>query len=297
MSRPLGEVRQTAGMRPFRQVDVFSAVPGLGNALAVVHDAEGLDDEAMQAFARWTNLSETTFLLPPTDPAADYRVRIFTTGRELPFAGHPTLGTAHAWLEAGGAPRREDVVVQECGVGLVEVRRDPAHDGRLAFAAPPLIRSGHVDDATVAQVVAASGVHQEDVVGASWVDNGPGWVGLELVSAQAVLAARVDQAHSGGLKWGLVGRWPAPEAHALGKDVEVRAFFDGGDGAWEDPVTGSLNAGLAQWLIGAGRLPSSYVAGQGHVLHRDGRVHVSAEDGEVWVGGDVVTVVEGTVSL
>ena len=282
-------------MRSFRQVDVFSSVPGLGNALAVVHDADGLDDEAMQAFARWTNLSETTFLLPPTDPGADYRVRIFTTSRELPFAGHPTLGTAHAWLEAGGVPARDGVVVQECGVGLVEVRR--GDDGRLAFGAPPLIRSGDVDDATLAQVVAASGIKQEDVVGAAWVDNGPGWVGLELVSAQAVLAARVDQSQSAGLKWGLVGRWPDAEAAALGKDVEVRGFFDGGDGAWEDPVTGSLNAGLAQWLIGAGRLPSSYVAGQGHALHRDGRVHVDAVGDHVWVGGDVVTVVSGHVHL
>ena len=280
-------------MRSFRQVDVFSAVPGRGNALAVVHDADGLDAEAMQAFARWTNLSETTFLLPPTDPAADYRVRIFTTSTELPFAGHPTLGTAHAWLEAGGVPARDDVVVQECAVGLVEVRRGE----RLAFAAPPLVRSGDVDEETVDRLVAASGIRHEDVVGAAWVDNGPGWVALELVSAEAVLAARVDQAHSSGMKWGLVGRWPEAETASLGKDVEVRAFFDGGEGAWEDPVTGSLNAGLAQWLVGAGRLPSSYVAGQGHALHRDGRVHVETVGDRTWVGGDVVTVVSGTVRL
>ena len=280
-------------MRPFHQVDVFSAVPGLGNALAVVHDAEGLDDEAMQAFARWTNLAETTFLLPPTDPAADYRVRIFTTSTELPFAGHPTLGTAHAWLEAGGAPARDGVVVQECGVGLVEVRRGD----RLAFAAPPLLRSGPVDEETLARVLAASRVRPEDVVGAAWVDNGPGWVGVELVSAEAVLAARIDQAHSAGLKWGLVGAWPEHERAALGKDVEVRGFFDGGEGCWEDPVTGSLNAGLAQWLVGAGRLPSSYVAGQGSAVHRDGRVHVTADGTGTWVGGDVVTVVSGSVRL
>jgi PhzF family phenazine biosynthesis protein len=279
-------------MRSFRQVDVFSAVPGLGNALAVVHDAEGLDDEAMQTFARWTNLSETTFLLPPTDPAADYRVRIFTTSTELPFAGHPTLGTAHAWLEAGGVPAREGVVVQECGVGLVEVRRGE----RLAFAAPPLVRSGDVDEETLARVIAASQVSRDDVVGAAWVDNGPGWVALELTSAEAVLAARVDQAHSTDLKWGLVGRWADPAA--AGKDVEVRGFFDGGEGAWEDPVTGSLNAGLAQWLIGSGRLPSSYVAGQGSALHRDGRVHVTAEGPDrIWVGGDVVTVISGQVQI
>jgi predicted PhzF superfamily epimerase YddE/YHI9 len=195
-------------------------------------------------------------------------------------------------------PARDDVVVQECGVGLVEVRRDASQGARLAFGAPPLVRSGDVDDATLAQVVAASGIRREDVVGAAWVDNGPGWVALELVSAQAVLAARVDQSRSGGLKWGLVGRWSDAAAAALGKDVEVRAFFDGGDGAWEDPVSGSLNAGLAQWLIGAGRLPSSYVAGQGHALHRDGRVHVEAASADrIWVGGDVVTVVEGSVRL
>ncbi len=280
-------------MRSFRQVDVFTARPGLGNALAVVHDAGGLDDEAMQTFARWTNLSETAFVLPPTDPAADYRVRIFTTSTELPFAGHPTLGTAHAWLAAGGAPARDGVVVQECGVGLVEVRRGE----RLAFAAPPLVRSGEVGEETLARVVAASGVRREDVLGAAWVDNGPGWVGVELVSAEAVLGARVDPTRSGGMRWGLVGRWPDEDRARLGKDVEVRGFFDGGEGAWEDPVTGSLNAGLAQWLIGAGRLPSSYVAGQGHAVHRDGRVHVSAEGSDIWVGGDVVTVVSGTVEL
>jgi PhzF family phenazine biosynthesis protein len=280
-------------MRSFHQVDVFSDVPGLGNALAVVHDAEGLDDEAMQAFARWTNLSETTFLLPPTDPGADYRVRIFTTSTELPFAGHPTLGTAHAWLEAGGAPARDGVVVQECGAGLVEVRRGE----RLAFAAPPLLRSGPVDEETLSRVLAASQVRLEDVVGAAWVDNGPGWIGVELVSAEAVLAARIDQAHSAGLKWGLVGAWPEDERASRAKDVEVRGFFDGGEGCWEDPVTGSLNAGLAQWLVGAGRLPSSYVAGQGSAVHRDGRVHVTAEGAETWVGGDVVTVVSGSVRL
>ncbi len=280
-------------MRPFRQVDVFSAVPGLGNALAVVHDAEGLDDETMQTFARWTNLSETTFLLPPTDPAADYRVRIFTGSTELPFAGHPTLGTAHAWLEAGGVPARDGLVVQQCGVGLVEVRRGE----RLAFAAPPLIRSGDVDEETLARVVAASGVSRGDVVGAAWVDNGPGWIGVELTSAAAVLAARVVPGRSGGLRWGLVGRRPDAEAARLGTQVEVRAFFDGGEGAWEDPVTGSLNAGLAQWLVGTGRVPSSYVAGQGQALHRDGRVHVVAEGSDIWVGGDAVTLISGTVDL
>lgn len=275
----------------FSQVDVFSSVPFLGNALAVIHGADALTSDRMQAVARWTNLSETTFLLPPTDSRADYRVRIFTTGGELPFAGHPTLGSAHAWLEAGGVPRNEGVVVQECGAGLVPVRRGD----RLAFAAPPLVRSGPVDPALREKVVQVNGIDEADVVDMAWVDNGPGWIGVELRSASAVLAARPSPAAYDGLKVTLLGRYAADEAERLGKDVEVRAFYADGRDFEEDPVTGSANAGLAQWLVGAGRLPERYVAGQGQVVDRDGRVHVSAEDGEVWVGGDVTTVVRGTL--
>ncbi|MFK5633167.1 MULTISPECIES: PhzF family phenazine biosynthesis protein [unclassified Ornithinimicrobium] len=279
--------------RPFRfsQVDVFSAHGLLGNPLAVVHDAEGLDEETLARFARWTNLSETTFLLPPTDPAADYRVRIFTTGGELPFAGHPTLGSAHAWLEAGGVPRRADRVVQECGVGLVPVARRE----RLAFAAPQLLRSGGVEPGRAGEVLAALGLSPSQVVGMAWVDNGPGWVGVELGSAEQVLAVEPVLALSSQLKVGIIGRWPDPAAG--GKDVEVRAFYGDGTDFAEDPVTGSLNAGLAQWLIGAGRLPARYVAGQGARRRRDGRVHVEQREGQIWIGGDTVTTVSGTVSL
>ena len=279
--------------RRFTQADVFSAEPLLGNPVAVVHDADGLSDDRMAAVARWTNLSETTFLLRPTDADADYRVRIFTTSGELPFAGHPTLGTAHAWLTAGGVPASDGVVVQECGVGLVEVRLGE----RPAFAAPPLIRSGPVDEADLEAVLAASGVARGSVVDAAWVDNGPGWVALELRSVRDVLAAEPLPGRTAGMSWGLVARYEADDPWREGRDAEVRGFFDGGDGWFEDPVTGSLNAGIAQWLIGSGRLPASYVAGQGQRVQRDGRVHVEQVDGRTWVGGDVVAVVDGEVDL
>lgn len=286
----------------FSQVDVFTAVPTRGNALAVVHDADDLSSADMAAFARWTNLSETTFLCAPTDPAADYRVRIFTTGGELPFAGHPTIGSAHAWLEAGGVPRDERRVVQECGVGGVEVRRGAGREGsgapgRLAFAAPPLRRSGPVDPDHLRRVATGLGLTPDQVLGASWVDNGPGWVGLELRSAADVLAIEPDPVACAGLKIGVLGRHTPSDAVRLGADVEVRAFYADGRDFAEDPVTGSLNAGVAQWLIGAGRLPDRYVARQGTKLGRDGRVFVEASEGEVWVGGDAVTVIEGTVGL
>ena len=269
----------------FSQVDVFSTEPLLGNPVAVVHDADGLSDEQMAAFARWTNLSETTFLLTPTDPAADYRLRIFTPGGELPFAGHPTLGSAHAWLEAGGEPAGTDVV-QECGAGLVRLRRSE----RLAFAAPPLRRSGPVSDHDLAAVAAALRIGVDDVRGAAWIDNGPGWVGVLLADAEVVLGLEPDWAAFGDLKVGVVGPYAdGPVA------IEVRAFCPG-YGMPEDPVTGSLNAGIGQWLAGQ-VLPSSYVAGQGTVLQRAGRVHVWREDDEVWVGGDTRTTVSGTVDL
>lgn len=279
-------------MLSFRQVDVFSAEPWLGNALAVVHDADGLTDARMAAFARWTNLSETTFLCTPSDPRADYRVRIWTTGGELPFAGHPTIGSAHAWLEAGGVPRG-DVVVQECGAGLVNVRRSP----RLGFAAPPLARSGGVAPDLRARVVRALAISDAAVEDIAWVDNGPGWVGVDLGSAQAVVDVVPDLAAFTDLKVCVVGRWDAATAAELGADVEVRAFFADGNQFAEDPVTGSANAGLAQWLIGTGALPDAYVARQGSVIGRDGRVRIEAAEGEVWVSGDAVTRIEGTVDL
>jgi PhzF family phenazine biosynthesis protein len=273
---------------------VFSDEPLRGNPVAVVHDADGLSDEQMQAFARWTNLSETTFLLAPTDTAADYRVRIFTPGGELPFAGHPTLGTAHAWLEAGGRSKG-DRVVQECGVGLVELRRDGA---RLAFAAPGLLRAGPVSEEQVARIAAGLQIRPDEIVDAQWVDNGPGWVAVLLADASAVLAVRPDPVALGDLAVGVVGIYPEGTSDPADDcAVEVRAFV-GGLGVDEDPVTGSLNAGLAQWLIGNGTLPSSYVASQGTVLDRRGRVHVSTDEaGHVWVGGDTRTTVQGTVEI
>jgi PhzF family phenazine biosynthesis protein len=272
----------------YTEVDVFARGPLTGNPVAVVHGADGVDDATMQAFARWTNLSETTFLLEPTDPAADYRVRIFTPGRELPFAGHPTLGTAHAWLEAGGTPRREGAVVQECGVGLVTVRRGEV----LSFAAPGFLRHGEVDDATLGQAMAALGVRRDRLVEASWLDNGPGWIGLRLASADDVLAITPDNGLMGDLRLGVLG--PHPDGGPA--DVEVRAFA-GGIGVDEDPVTGSLNAGFAVWLIGVGVLPPSYVARQGTAIGRDGRVVVEQVGDDVWVGGATRTVVSGSVAL
>ena len=280
--------------RRFSQLDVFTAVPMRGNPLAVVHDAQGLSDAQMADFARWTNLSETTFLLPPDAPGADYRVRIFTPGGELPFAGHPTLGSCAAWLAAGGQPQQADTVVQQCGVGLVRVRRDAAHPARLAFAAPPLRRSGPVEPALRAQVAASLGLPDDALLRLQWIDNGPGWMAALLADAATVLALRPDFARMAGLKLGVVG--PHPAGHDA--QFEVRAFVPG-LGVPEDPVTGSLNAGLAQWLIGEGLAPPRYVAAQGAALGRAGRVHVALEaaSGDTWIGGDVCPVVSGIVRV
>ena len=274
--------------RQFRQVDVFAEEPFVGNPVAVVHGADGLADEEMRLFARWTNLSETTFLLPPTDERADYRVRIFTPAQELPFAGHPTLGTAHAWLEAGGPPARRDVIVQECAVGLVPLRRTGQG---LAFRAPPTTRGGPVDEPTLDEVAAVLGVDRADFVDAQWADNGPGWVAVELASAAAVLAVKPGRTER---KIGVFGRHPAGSPES----IEVRAFFSAGAGTIEDPVTGSLNASLAQWLIGSGKVAAPYTASQGTVLGRRGRVHVTADaDGAVWIGGGTHTLISGSVLL
>lgn len=272
----------------FSQVDVFSSEPLRGNPVAVVHGADGLSPDQMQAFARWTNLSETTFLLAPTDSAADYRLRIFTPGGELPFAGHPTLGSAHAWLEAGGTPARSDAVVQECGAGLVEVRRGAT----LAFAAPPLTRSGPVEPADVATIARALRVEESSILDSAWIDNGPGWVGVRLASAGEVLALEPDWGAFGDLEVGVVGPHP-PSSDAA---VEVRAFCPQ-HGIPEDPVTGSLNAGIGQWLIGTGDLPERYVATQGTALGRAGRVRVELEGDTVWVGGHTTSTIVGEVLL
>ena len=285
--------------RPFQQVDVFTAQPYLGNPLAVVLDGSGLSTEAMQAFTHWTNLSECTFVLPPTQAGADYRVRIFCPGRELPFAGHPTLGTCHAWLLAGGQPQGKHIV-QECGVGLVKIRRDGQ---RLAFAAPPLLKSGPLPEADVTLIARGLGVAREDIVAHAWCDNGPNWRGVMLRSADQVLALRPDAAVLAGLDVGVVGPRgkvgvAAPQASGHDTDFEVRAFFPGNNGMAEDPVTGSLNAALAQWLMGAGLAPERYTAAQGTALGRAGRIYLEREaNGTLWVGGDSVSCIQGQVTL
>jgi PhzF family phenazine biosynthesis protein len=271
----------------FSQVDVFASTGLSGNPVAVVHGADELTTGQMQAFARWTNLSETTFLLAPTTDEADYRLRIFTPSRELPFAGHPTLGSAHAWLEAGGTPRG-DGLVQECGAGLVSLRRRD----RLAFEAPPLLRDGALTPEELDHVVRCLRISPDDVVDSKWVDNGPGWVGILLADARQVLDLRPDHAAFDGWDIGVVGPWREGKEDA---DAEVRAFIPG-DGIGEDPVTGSLNASLGQWLAGT-VLPETYVAAQGTAIGRRGRVHVSREGQTVWVGGDTRTTVRGEVSL
>jgi len=275
----------------FQQVDVFSREALKGNPLAVVVGADALTTEQMAAFARWTNLSETTFLLTPTTPEADYRVRIFTPERELPFAGHPTLGSCHVWLACGGAARNGRVV-QECGAGLVTLRSDGE---RLAFAAPPLRRSGPVEADVLAQISRSLGITPAAIRASQWVDNGPGWVAVMLGTREEVLALKPDYAVLDGLELGVVAPWSA-ERDGLEAQFEVRAFIS--QLGWrEDPVTGSLNAGLAQWLIGAGIAPRRYIASQGTCLGRAGRVHVEAKDDAIWVGGHTVTCVRGELTL
>jgi len=311
--------------RPFRQPDVFTDTPTRGNPVAVVLDGQDLDEEAMQRFARWTNLSETTFVLPPTAEGAaggaDYRVRIFTPGGELPFAGHPTLGTCSAWLAHGGRPRQAGRIVQQCAIGLVPIRTEGE---RLAFAAPPLQRSAP-SPMLLSKVAAAMGLKASQIEAAQCLNNGPVWLGLLLDSPDTVLALRPDHAalKALGQKVGVAARTDAQEAGALpliGRanrearafgarssaataaltptvDLEVRAFA-APVGVEEDPVTGSLNAGLAQWLIAEGLMPAHYVAGQGQCLGRDGRVHIAQDEtGQVWVGGDVAGCIEGHVLL
>lgn len=279
--------------RPFRQVDVFTDTPYRGNPLAVVLDGSGLDSAQMQHVTNWTNLSECTFVMPPTPEGAaagaDYRVRIFCPGRELPFAGHPTLGTCHAWLQAGGQPKGEQIV-QECGAGLVKIRRQ---DGLLAFAAPPLVRSGALDEADVRLIAHGLGLAREDIIAHAWCENGPNWRGVMLRSADQVLALQPDAGVLAGLDIGVVGPRRGDDAQ-----FEVRAFFPGNHGLAEDPVTGSLNAALAQWLIGAGLAPARYVAAQGTALAREGRVHIERDaTGTVWVGGHSITCIEGIIAL
>lgn len=267
---------------------MFGSAPYRGNPVAVVLDGAGLSSEQMQRFAHWMNLSETTYVLPPSAEGADYQVRIFTPVAELPFAGHPTLGTCHAWLEAGGTPYQPEAVVQQCEAGLVTLRKTPAG---LAFAAPPLLRDGPVDEELLSRVASDLGIGRAAIVDASWADNGPGWVAVMLASAEAVLAVRPGPMD---LDLGLVGAYPpgSPEA------FEVRAFFPKDGVTTEDPVTGSLNAALASWLLRAGYAQAPYIASQGTALGRAGRVHISTDPGgAIWVAGATVTFVSGQVDL
>ena len=276
----------TVAARRFQQVDVFTEEPSLGNPVAVVVDGDGIDEDAMRAFAAWTNLSETTFLLPPAHPAADYRVRILTPDGELPFAGHPTLGSAHAWLATGGVPK-DDVVVQECEVGLVTIRRI---DGRLSFAAPPL-RTTEVPTEQYDAAISALGLDEAHVLRSQLLRNGPTWLTLLVEHVDVVLGLEPDHAALRHLpEVGVVAAYPEGSECA----IEVRGFADC-IGVPEDPVTGSLNAGIGQWLIAAGVLPKRYIASQGTCLGRRGRVHVDQVDGVVWVGGGTVTVIDGHV--
>ncbi len=275
----------------FRQVDVFGGQAFKGNPLAVVIGADGLSDADMAAFANWTNLSETTFLLSPTRSDADYRVRIFTPWTELPFAGHPTLGSCHAWLASGGKPRGQEVI-QECGVGLVRIRN---HDGLLAFAAPALRRSGPLEPDLLAKITHGLGLEPDDIKASQWADNGPGWAAVMLGSRKQLLALTPDAAVLAGMKIGAVAPWASSEDETEAQ-FEVRAFVSG-MGLYEDPVTGSLNAGLAQWLIGSGFAPSAYVASQGTALGRKGRVHVQQIGNDIWIGGETTTRIEGTATF
>jgi PhzF family phenazine biosynthesis protein len=274
--------------RPFAQVDVFSETPLLGNALAVVLDGDGLTTDEMQRFATWMNLSETTFVVAPSNPAADYAVRIFDTSNELPFAGHPTLGTCHAWLAAGGRPSTADRIVQECGAGMIPIRQT---DAGLAFRSPPPSRSGPVDEALIDRIAAMMDVERGSIVDAQWAVLGPNWVAVLLGSADAVLELRPGTVD---LDLGVVGPYP-PGAPAA---FEVRAFFQKDGHTAEDPVTGSLNAAIAPWLVASGRTSFPYVVSQGRALGRRGRLHLSTdEDGAVWVAGHTTTLVSGAVDL
>ncbi|MFJ4142488.1 PhzF family phenazine biosynthesis protein [Pseudomonas sp. NPDC089734] len=275
----------------FKQLDVFSREPLMGNPLAVVLGADEVDDARMAAFARWTNLSETTFVLKPVDPRADYRVRIFTTAKELPFAGHPTLGTCHAWLESGGMPKGEEII-QECGIGLVRIRRS---DNQLAFTAPPFRRFEPVEAQLLERVRLGMGLEPGAILDARWVDNGVGWLAIRLADRASVLALQPDYSQLLGLAIGAFAPWnPAVDGDEA--QFEVRAFVPG-EGMPEDPVTGSLNAGIARWLLSEGLAPDSYVASQGTAMGRKGRVYVQRVDDDIWIGGAAVTCIDGQVSL
>jgi PhzF family phenazine biosynthesis protein len=283
---------KSASTFAFQQVDVFSSKPLLGNPLAVVIGADALNAEQMLAFANWTNLSEAAFLLKPTSAAADYRVRIFNSDREVPFAGHPTLGSCHAWLASGGVAKRREIV-QECGIGLVPIRR---FVDQLSFAAPNLVRSGSVDAEILTRIRSGLNLALDAILASNWVDNGSGWLAIMLGSRAEVLALHPNYARLAGLKVGVFAPFD-PMKDGTSAQFEVRAFSAESAVGHEDPVTGSLNAGLARWLIPARIAPSEYVVSQGTVLKRMGRVHIQQEGSQIWVGGAVRTCISGKVML
>jgi PhzF family phenazine biosynthesis protein len=273
--------------KPFLLVDVFSDGAFTGNPLAVVFDADGLTTSTMQSVTRWLNLSETAFLLRPSSAKSDYRVRIFSLARELPFAGHPTLGSCHAWLSNGGRPADASEIVQECAAGLIAIRRSAE---MLSFAAPPLIRGGPVDDATLTEIAAFLRISRSHIVDAQWADNGPGWVVVLLASAHDVLAVEPVRDYPRHMEIGVVGPYPAASPVAF----ELRAFFtDQQGGVREDPVTGSLNASTAEWLLSSGRASAPYIAAQGARVGRAGRIHIHRDSRGVWVGGRTATLFSG----
>lgn len=335
------ELQLEPSQRPFKQVDVFTSKPYFGNALAVVLNGSGLSDEQMQRFAMWTNLAETTFLMSPTpeaaDAGADYQVRIFTTAYEMSFAGHPTLGSCHAWLASGGVPKDPTCIVQQCNLGLVKIQRQGT---RLAFAAPTLQRSVISAD-VLPGLLSALGLSAGQVVASQHLVNGPKFFGILLDSVHTVLELAPDFAalkavlalgSCSGV--GVASKYTAPlngfevvdsssgiasakavdstsciasdtsansdsQTHSVNGEpsFEVRMFVSDLE-VTEDPITGSFNASLAQWLIAEDRAPHSYVAAQGTCIGRKGRVYIDQDaSGQVWVGGDSVTCVDGSVLL
>ena len=278
--------------RYFQIIDVFHDQPFSGNPLAVVLDAQGLSTADIQRVTRWLNLSETAFLLPPTTASADYRVRIFTLQREMPFAGHPTLGSCHAWLTSGGKPHNDGDIIQECGAGLVPIHRSETN---LAFAAPPLIRSGHVDASKVQEIADFLRIDISQIVDSQWADNGPGWIVVLLESAEAVRALNPPKDSPHHIDIGVVGPYSPGSSAAF----ELRAFSsDHLGGVVEDPVTGSLNASAAQWLLASGRATAPYTASQGTRLDRTGRIFISQDEaGTVWVGGKTTTLFSGVCAI
>lgn len=276
----------------FHLIDVFAEEPFSGNPLPVVHDADDLSTEQMQLVTRWMNHSESAFLVSPRDASADYAVRIFTLEREMPFAGHPTLGSCHAWLAAGGERKNEKTVIQECGAGLVPIQ---VLDGRFAFAAPPLIRSGEIDASKLDEIVRVLRIEPDNVIDSAWADNGPGWAVLLMDSAQAVLDIEPVRHHNSRLDIGVVGPYPEDSDVAF----ELRALFtDDYGNVREDPVTGSLNASTAQWLFKTGRATTDYIASQGGRIGRAGRIEIRRDaDNQIWVGGHSTTIAAGHINL